>query len=89
VTVRIPTPLRKYTDGQRQSLVDARTVAEAIAALLGSHPSIRAGLYRPDGTLRPDVRFFLGPEDIRSREGLETALTDGDTLSIVPPVAGA
>jgi sulfur-carrier protein len=89
VTVRIPTPLRKHTEGLRQAAVEAASVAEAVAALLTQHPALRAGLYRPDGALRPDVRLFVGSDDIRSREGLDTTLTDGDTLSIVPPVAGA
>ena len=89
VTVKIPTPLRKHTDGQRRVEVEASTVAEALEALSERFAGIRDGLFRPDGTLRSDARIFVGPDDVRSRDGLETVVAEGDTVSIVPPVAGA
>jgi len=87
--VRIPAPLRKYTGGQRQLSVEASTVAGVIESLIAAFPELRAGLYRPDGALRDDARLFVGSDDIRLRQGLDTPVLDGETVSIVPPVAGA
>jgi len=89
IEIKIPTPLRRFTDGQRTATVEAHTVGAALEALMRVFPDVRSGLYRPDGSLRSDARVFVGTEDIRGLGGLDTPVRDGDTIAIVPPVAGA
>ncbi|PKO88977.1 MAG: molybdopterin biosynthesis protein MoeB [Betaproteobacteria bacterium HGW-Betaproteobacteria-12] len=88
VTIRIPTPLRSYTDGAAQVGVEATTVGEALMVLGDIHPGILERVLAPDGSLRPFVNVYLGPENIRVLHGLVTPLTPGAVLSIVPAVAG-
>jgi molybdopterin converting factor small subunit len=89
VTIKIPTPLRKHTDGRRRVEVDALTVGAALDAAIDACPGLRAGLFQSSGELRSDARIFVGEDDVRARDGLDTAVADGDTIAIVPPVAGA
>jgi len=89
VTIKIPTPFRKFTNGERKVEVEGETVAEALDALAATHPDIRPHVFREDGTLRADARVFVGASDIRSAQGLETAVPAGELLSIIPPVVGA
>lgn len=89
VVVKIPTPLRRFAGGQRAVTVEAPTVRAALDALVGAFPDMSAGLHRPDGSLRSDARLFVGAEDIRGLDGLDTLVRDGDVIAIIPPVAGA
>jgi molybdopterin converting factor small subunit len=89
VTVKIPTPLRKFTDGARRIEVEAQTMAGVLEALLAQCPGLRPGLYDGAGELRCDARLFIGSKDARSCGGLDAAVPDGETVSIVPPVVGA
>lgn len=89
VTVRIPTPLRKHAEGARSADMPTGSVAEVLQALAARYPAMRASLFAADGAPREDLRLFVGSADIRSLEGAETAVREGETLSIVPPVAGA
>ncbi len=86
--IRIPTPLRSYTDGQGQLDVDAKTVDEALRELTARYPSIQPHLYSEEGELRPYVNLFLNDEDVRSMDGVQTALEESDTLMILPSIAG-
>lgn len=88
VTVRIPTPLRKLTDGQSQLAVDASDVRGVVAALEESHPGLAQRILDDDGELRRFVNVFVRDEDVRFQEGLDTKLSEGDVVSIVPAVAG-
>ena len=88
VTIRIPTPLRSYTDGAPQVGVEATTVGEALMVLGEVHPGILERVLAPDGSLRPFVNVYLGPENIRVLNGLVTPVAPGAVLSIVPAVAG-
>lgn len=88
ITIRIPTPLRAYTDEQATASVDGATVGDALRALVERYPELDANLYTEDGTLRQFVNIYLGDEDIRHLDGPDTALDDGDELSIVPSIAG-
>jgi molybdopterin synthase sulfur carrier subunit len=88
VAVRIPTPLRSATGGASQVSVDAATVRELIEDLDRQHPGIRDRLCDEDGQIRRFVNVFVGDEDIRFLQGLETPLPDGTSVSIVPAVAG-
>ncbi len=86
--VRIPGPLRKLTDGQSEVTVDGPDVRTALKALERQHPGIGDRLLDEEGNLRRFVNVFVRDEDVRFQEGLDTPLADGDTISVVPAVAG-
>ena len=86
--VRVPTPLRPYTKGQGQLEVEASTVGEALKELTTKFPSIGPHLYGDDGELRPYVNLFVNDEDVRTLEGVQTSIHEGDTLMILPSIAG-
>ena len=86
--ILVPTPLRKYTDGQARVEVEAGTVGEALAALAARYPTLEKQLYDDAGALRSFVNVYLGDEDVRYLDGPETPLDAGATLSIVPSIAG-
>lgn len=88
VEVRIPTPLRKFTNNQEAVSVEGATVGEALSSLTEAHPELRSRLFTDDGTVRRFVNIFANDEDIRFQQNLETNLTDGDSISIVPAIAG-
>jgi molybdopterin/thiamine biosynthesis adenylyltransferase/rhodanese-related sulfurtransferase/molybdopterin converting factor small subunit len=88
VVIRIPAPLRAYTGGAKTVTSQARTVAEALAELTAQYPELRRHLFNDEGRLRAFVNIYLGDEDVRHLQGLDTPLPDGATLSIVPSVAG-
>ena len=88
VNVRIPTQLRQLTGGASEVSVEGTTVAEALKALDAAHPGFAERLYDDGGGLRRFVNVFVAEEDIRFLDGLTTPLTDGQTVSIVPAVAG-
>ncbi len=88
VVVRIPTQLRNLSGGASEVQVEAGTVAEALKALDGAHPGFGERLFDDSGELRRFVNVFLAEEDIRFLQGTDTPVTDGQTLSIVPAVAG-
>ena len=87
VTVRIPTPLRTLTGGADEVSADGGTVAEVIENLETNHPGMKDRLCDEKG-VRRFVTIYANDEDIRFLDNLETALTEGDTLSIVPAIAG-
>jgi molybdopterin converting factor small subunit len=88
VTVRIPTQLRQLTGGASEVSVTGDTVAEVLKGLDAAHPGFAERLYDESGGLRRFVNVFVADEDIRFLDGLDTTLTDGQTVSIVPAVAG-
>lgn len=85
--VRIPTPLRAYTNGQSDVPVNGSTVGEALGDLLQQHPGLKPHLYSNED-LRPYVNLFLGEDNVRDLSGLETALQASDRLMIIPSIAG-
>lgn len=87
VTVRIPTPLRTLTGGQDEVSADGGTVAQVIENLEASHPGMKDRLCDEKG-VRRFVNIYHNDEDIRFLDNLETELKEGDTLSIVPAIAG-
>lgn len=87
VTVRIPTPLRTLTGGQDEVSADGGTVAEVIENLEATHPGMKDRLCDEKG-VRRFVNIYHNDEDIRFLDNLETELKEGDTLSIVPAIAG-
>ena len=86
--VRVPTQLRELTGGVGEVSVDGDTVAEVLAALDTAHPGFRDRLFDEAGKLRRFVNLFVADEDVRFLDGLDTKVTDGQTVSIVPAVAG-
>ena len=87
VTVRVPTTLRTLTAGKSQVEVDGETVGEVINALEAQHPGFTDRLLE-DGKLRRFVNVFVADDDVRFLDGLDTKVPDGETVSIVPAVAG-
>lgn len=88
VTVRIPTQLRTLTAGAGEVSVDGSTVGEVLKALDAGYPGLGERLFDESGKLRRFVNVFLAEEDVRFLDGLETAVTDGQTISVIPAVAG-
>jgi len=88
VHVRIPTQLRTLSGGASEVAVNGTTVAEVLKALDAAHPGFSERLFSEDGKLRRFVNVFVADEDIRFLDGVQTPVTDGQTLSIVPAVAG-
>jgi sulfur-carrier protein len=88
VTVRIPAQLRTLTGGAGEVALAGSTVAEVLKDLDASHPGFADRLFDESGALRRFVNIFLADEDVRFLQGLDTPVTEGQTLSIVPAVAG-
>ena len=85
--IRIPTPLRAFTDGAADIDVIGDTVGEALANLVDQHPELRAHLFNED-ELRSFVNIFIGDEDIRFLQGLDTEIDTDESLRIIPSIAG-
>ena len=88
VTVRVPTQLRQITGGVGEIPVEGSTVGEVLKALDAAHPGMAERLFDAAGQLRRFVNVFLAEEDVRFLDGLNTPVADGQTVSIVPAVAG-
>jgi len=89
ISVQIPTPLRSFTGDQGEVEVHgASTVGEAMRDLVGQHSALKPHLYSEDGELRSFVNLFLNDEDVRYLGKSETPVKDGDTLTIIPSIAG-
>ena len=86
--IHIPTPLRPYTDQQSSIEVAAQNVGEALSGLITRHPDLRRRLFTDDGALRAFVNVYINDEDIRYLQKEDTAVNDGDTIFIVPSIAG-
>ncbi len=86
--VRIPTPLRKYTQGQDAVTVSGATVSAVIEALEAQHPGLRERILDEKGAVRRFVNIFVGEDDIRFLKQLDTPVGDSTELSIVPAIAG-
>ena len=88
VDIRIPTPLRNYTDGKSTVVAEARTVGEALDKLVERHPDLRSQLYNEEGKLRSFVNVFRNDDDIRHLDQEATELRARDEVSIIPSIAG-
>ena len=87
-TVRIPTPLRKFTQGKEEVTVTGGNVRELITNLEANYPGIRERICDENGAVRRFVNVFVADEDIRFLDNLDTAVKDADEVSIVPAIAG-
>ena len=86
--VRVPTQLRTLTAGVAEVSVEGDTVADVLASLDAAHPGFRDRLFDENGKLRRFVNVFVADEDVRFLDGLDTKVAEGQTVSIVPAVAG-
>ncbi len=87
-SIRIPTPLRSYTNGQSEVPVQGQTVANALDNLLTQYPALRPNLTNGEGQLRPFVNLYLGENNIHDLQGLDTPLQESDKLVLIPSIAG-
>jgi molybdopterin converting factor small subunit len=85
--IRIPTPLRPYTGGQNSVAVSGDTVGETLVDLTRQHPDLQQHLFEGD-ELRSFVNIYLNKEDVRHLDGNDTAVSEDDTLMIIPSIAG-
>ena len=88
VLVRIPTPLRRMTNGKDKVEVESSTLGGMVESLESSYPGLKERLIDENGELRYFVNIYLNGEDARFLQGLETTTATGDEVSIVPAVAG-
>jgi molybdopterin synthase sulfur carrier subunit len=88
VRVRIPTTLRSLSGGSSEVQVDGSTVGEVLGNLDAAHPGFRDRLFDEQGGLRRFVNIFVADDDVRFLQGLDTAVPDGETVAIIPAVAG-
>src|SRR6184192_3524255 len=88
VTIAIPTALRQFAGGQSEVKVEAATAGEALNLLTASHAELRRHLFNDQNALRNFVNVYLNDEDIRHRNGPDTPVKDGNTILIVPSIAG-
>lgn len=88
IEARIPTILRNYTGGEKTVTGEGTTLQELIVDLDSRHEGLRGRLVSEDGSLARFVNVYLNDEDVRFLGGVETPLTDGDVVTILPAVAG-
>ena len=88
VTVRIPTPIRRVTNGEDRVAADGDTLKDVIQAMEDQYPGVKARLCDDQGDIRNFVNIYVNGEDVRFLEGLGTSTKSGDEISIVPAVAG-
>jgi sulfur-carrier protein len=86
--LRIPTPLRSYTEGKNEVFVSGTTAGEAVTDLTVRFPTIKPHLFKEDGDLRSFVNLFKGEDNINDLQGLKTPLEEQDRLMIIPSIAG-
>lgn len=88
ITVRIPSPLRRYTDGQSKVESGGTTIQELIENLETQHPGVKSRLCDDNGQIKRYVNVFVNDAEIRTLQGLQTPLSDKDEVSIIPAMAG-
>jgi sulfur-carrier protein len=88
IEVRVPTVLRKHTGGEKKVSGEGATLRELIDDLDARHAGLKGALVGEEGTLHRFMNVYLNDEDVRFLGGIETPLEDGDTVSILPAVAG-
>ena len=88
VKIAIPTPMQRYAGNQEEIETTGTTVDEALSQLVIDYPDLRKHLYTDDGKLRAFVNVYVNDEDMRYLQKEATVLKDGDTISIVPSIAG-
>jgi molybdopterin converting factor small subunit len=87
-TVRIPPVLRPSVGGEKEIVAEGSSVGEILRELVARHPQTESQLFSSDGALNRFVNVYLNDEDVRVLEGLETRVSEADTLVILPAMAG-
>jgi molybdopterin converting factor small subunit len=88
IEVSIPTILRQYTEGAKTVEATGATLADIVDDLDARHTGLKGRLVEDDGSLRRFVNVYLNDEDVRFLDGIRTTVSDGDTVTILPAVAG-
>lgn len=88
VLVCVPAPLRAFTAGEREVMVEGATVGAILTELGSRYTGLLERVLTPEGNTRDFVNIYLGSSDVRSLQGMATPVSEGDVLSIVPAVAG-
>jgi adenylyltransferase/sulfurtransferase len=88
VTIQIPAALRAFAGGRPETPVEGATAGEAIAAFAEAYPDIRAHLYDEAGALRSFINVYVGDANIKNLDGPDTPVKDGDSVMLVPAIAG-
>ncbi len=88
IEVRVPTVLRKHTEGERRVSGDGAHLRDLIDDVGDRHNGLRAALVADDGSLHRFINVYVNDEDVRFMQGIDTPLSDGDVVSILPAVAG-
>jgi molybdopterin converting factor small subunit len=88
VTISIPTALRQFTGGNATVILESGPVGQLLANLAEQYPQLGKQLYNEQGQLRNFVNIYVGDEDIRYLQGIDTQVPDGETVSIIPAIAG-
>ncbi len=86
--ILIPTPLRQYAGGADSVEISATTAGELLSKLTEAHPDLKKQIFNDEGKLRSFVNVYVNDDDIRYLDRNDTAVKDGDTVSIVPSIAG-
>jgi adenylyltransferase/sulfurtransferase len=86
--LRIPTPLRAYTSGQSEVTVSGANISEALVDLTNQYPTIKPHLFNDGGELRPFVNLFVGENNIKDLQGVNTPIKDGEKIMLIPSIAG-
>lgn len=86
-SIKVPTPLRAYTDNQATINVEGSTVGAALNSLVEQYPDLKQHLFNGE-ELRSFVNVFIGDEDVRFLDGMDTEIDVGDNLRIIPSIAG-
>lgn len=88
VEVRLPTVLRPHAGGQTTVAVEGSTIGEVLATLVATYPGFAGQVLTDEGTLHRFVNVYVNDDDVRYLDQLDTKVADGDTVSILPAVAG-
>jgi MoaD family protein len=88
IQVLIPTPLRRYTEGQAKVSASGATVADLLSDLDERYPGLKERICEDDGQIRRFVNVFVNGDNVRDRQGAATALKQGDEVGIIPAMAG-
>jgi molybdopterin converting factor small subunit len=86
--LRIPTPLRAYTNGQSDVAVNGANISETLADLTTQYPALKPHLFNDGGSLRSFVNLFVGENNIKDLQGMDTPVKDGEKIMLIPSIAG-
>ena len=86
--LRIPTPLRAYTNGQSEVNVSGSNISDALTDLTTQYPALKPHLFNEGGDLRPFVNLFVGENNIKDLQGVNTPIKDGEKIMLIPSIAG-